>query len=306
MGGERRPGLSGTLAAQVAQAIREGRLRPGDHLPAQALADRFGVSRSPVAAALGTLAAEGLVRHRDRRGYFVAEGAGAEPGGPPSAPEPPDPVEAAYRALAEDRLDGRVPETVSANLLRERYGLTLGQARALVTRVLAEGWVERRPGYGLRFTAMIGSADALLQTYRFRMAMEPAALLEPGYRLDAEAAQACRRVEERMLSGRIESMSMEALYDRGVRFHELIVAGSRNPFFLDALRRINGVRRLLSYRSSARRARYHEQARDHLEILDLLLAGRNDEASWRLRSHLGTVIHNLAAIRPVLESAARR
>jgi DNA-binding GntR family transcriptional regulator len=106
-----------------------------------------------------------------------------------------------------------------------------------------------------------------------------------------------------MLAGGVESMSIEELYDRGVRFHEMIVAGSKNPFFLDALRRINSIRRLLAYRSSAARGRYYEQAQDHLGILDLLEAERNEEASQRLRSHLGKVIQNLAAIRPILEPA---
>ena len=57
------------------------------------------------------------------------------------------------------------------------------------------------------------------------------------------------------------------LHERGVRFHESILAGSRNPFFLEALRRINRVRRLLSYRSMVVRDRYRDQCRDHLEIL---------------------------------------
>ena len=109
-----------------------------------------------------------------------------------------------------------------------------------------------------------------------------------------------------MLAGGIESMAIEELYDRGVRFHETIVAGSRNPFFLDALQRINGVRRLLAYRSSVSRGRYYEQAQDHLEILDLLEAGENEAAAERLRRHLGTVIGNLQAIRPILEPGPTR
>lgn len=284
------------LAAQLAEEIRAGRFARGAHLSAQALADRYGVSRSPVGKALLRLAAEGLLQHAPQRGYFV-DGAGPAPAIAP----PADPVHTAYLALAEDHLEDRLPEVVSAAFLRDRFGLTPAQVQALIARVTGEGWLERRAGYGLQFTAMLKSTDALVQTYRFRMAMEPAALLEPGYRLDRDEARDCRRIEQFMLAGGVESMTIEQLYDRGVRFHELIVAGSRNPFFLDALRRINGVRRLLAYRSSATRGRYYEQARDHVEILDLLEAGRNEEASWVLRAHLGKVIHNLAALRPVLE-----
>jgi DNA-binding GntR family transcriptional regulator len=286
------------LTALIAEEIGSGRFAAGQHLTAQALADRFGVSRSPIARALQELTARGVLRHEDRRGYFVQ----ADPGSvAPGRIAPLDPVQLGYRALAEDRLDGRLPKVVSLALLRDRYRLSQAQVQTLVSRVMREGWMEQRAGYGLQFTEMLTSADALMQTYRFRMSVEPAALLEPGYRLDAGEAAACRKVEEHLLAGGVVSLSMEELYDRGVRFHELIVAGSGNPFFLDALRRINGIRRLLAYRSAASRERYVEQARDHLEILGLLEAGRQDDAAQRLRLHLGTVIRNLSAIRPVLE-----
>lgn len=152
---------------------------------------------------------------------------------------------------------------------------------------------------------MLDSADALLRTYRFRMAIEPAALLEPGYELDRVAVRECRRIEEQMLASGVERMSMEEPHDRGVRFHELIVAGSKNPFFLDALRRINSVRRLLAYRPSAARDRYCDQARDHLVVLDLLEGHHQEAAARKLRDHLDHVIRNLVALRPLLESGSQ-
>lgn len=48
-------------------------LAPGTRLDETALAERFGVSRTPVRQALFQLAATGLVEHRARRGAFVAE-----------------------------------------------------------------------------------------------------------------------------------------------------------------------------------------------------------------------------------------
>ena len=44
----------------------------GQHIVAQAVADRYGVSRSPVRHALEELAAQGLIERRENRGYFVA------------------------------------------------------------------------------------------------------------------------------------------------------------------------------------------------------------------------------------------
>ena len=295
-------GVSETLAARIRDEIRDGALGIGTHLTAQGLADRFAVSRSPVSEALKLLEAEGAVTHATNKGYFVS----TAPLSHSTRTKPPKSlVEIAYLALAEDRLAQQIPEVVSANFLKDRYGLSSAEVQLLVTRISKEGWLERRPGYGFQFTDMLSSADALAQTYRFRMALEPASLLEPGYQLDLIGAAECRRVEDRILAGGVDSMSIEELYDRGVRFHELIVSGSRNPFYLDALRRINSVRRLIAYRSSATRERYYGQAQEHLEILDLLVGGRNEEASWKLRLHLGHVIHNLAAIRPILEPLAK-
>lgn len=298
----RRGGVSDKLAARIRDEIHSGGLRPHTHLTAQGLADRFGVSRSPIGEALKSLTAEGVLTHEANKGYFVAP----EPPGPPSdLPSQHSAVDAAYFALADDRLESRVPDVVSAAYLKETYGLSSAEVQSLCTRIVKEGWLERRAGYGYQFTDMLNSAEALTQTYRFRMALEPAALLEPGYRLDTAAAAECRLVEQRILAGGVESMSIEELYDRGVKFHELIVSGSQNPFYLDALRRINSIRRLIAYRSSATRERYYGQAQEHIEILDLLLAGRNEEASWKLRSHLGHVIHNLAEIRPILEPGGK-
>lgn len=52
--------------------IVTGALKPGERLDEQKLADRFGVSRTPLREALGQLAATGLVTLQPRRGAFVA------------------------------------------------------------------------------------------------------------------------------------------------------------------------------------------------------------------------------------------
>lgn len=294
-------GLATRLASSIGREIREGRLAPDAHLVAQAIADQHGVSRSPVNEALKLLVEQGFARKEANRGVFVNNVRDL-----PLAPSEvsADPVEEVYFRLAEDRLQGHLPDTISATLIRDRYSLTQAQVQTLLTRIVKEGWLDRRAGYGFAFTEMLDSADALVQTYRMRMALEPNALLEPGYHLEPDDLNALRAVEEHLLLGGVETMSAEELYDRGVGFHETIIGAARNPFFLDALRRINNIRRLLAYRSMGSRSRYFQQAREHLEILDLLEQRRNEEASWKLRSHLATVIHNLGEIRPLLEGRA--
>lgn len=64
--------LSQTVCEHVTEEILRGKLRPGVRLDEQSLADRFGVSRSPIRDALRQLAATRLVLHVPHRGFSVA------------------------------------------------------------------------------------------------------------------------------------------------------------------------------------------------------------------------------------------
>jgi DNA-binding GntR family transcriptional regulator len=55
------------------QSIILGRYRPGDRLKAEALADEYGVSNTPVREALQMLGQEGLVSIKPHSGYFVTQ-----------------------------------------------------------------------------------------------------------------------------------------------------------------------------------------------------------------------------------------
>ena len=57
----------------IVDAIHNGDLEPGDRISEVAIAERLGISRSPVREALARLAHDGLVEQRPRRGTFVAE-----------------------------------------------------------------------------------------------------------------------------------------------------------------------------------------------------------------------------------------
>ena len=57
----------------ILTAIESGTYRPGDRLVESELAERFGVSRTPVREALQRLASEGLVVVLPRRGILVSE-----------------------------------------------------------------------------------------------------------------------------------------------------------------------------------------------------------------------------------------
>ncbi|CAB3691382.1 MULTISPECIES: GntR family transcriptional regulator [Achromobacter] len=289
-------------ASKILELIRQDRLTGGAHLSAQKLADRLRLSRSPVNDALGLLERHGIVARKPNRGYFLQldHEVLARTCADLAPPAADDVVTQSYFRLADELLRGALPMQCSEALLRARYALTQAQTQALLARVAQEGWAQRRPGYGWEFSSMMTTPDSLLQSYRLRLALEPAALLEPTYRIDKAVLARCRAAERHLLDGGIDSDSADQLHERGVRFHESLVEASGNPFFIDTIKRVNRVRRLLSYRSMQDRSRYRQHCEQHLEILDLLERERNEEASQALARHLRSTLDNLARIRGIL------
>ncbi len=64
--------LSQTISDKLAEEIVRRQHQPGDRLDEQTLADRFGVSRTPVRDALRHLASTKLVEYLPHRGFSVA------------------------------------------------------------------------------------------------------------------------------------------------------------------------------------------------------------------------------------------
>jgi DNA-binding GntR family transcriptional regulator len=292
-----------SIPKQIVELIKSEAWDAGSHLPAQMLADRLRVSRQPVNDALALLHEKGLLTRERNRGYFVAK--------PLSEPlseivsslglAESDVVTSVYFQIAEDLLRNELPKDFSEQLIKTRYGLTAAQLNAVLGRIAKEGWAERKPGYGWEFSSMLTTPDSLLQSYRLRLALEPAALLEPGFKLDRKIIEQCRETELHLLNGGIGTASADELHDRGVRFHESLVEASGNPFFIDTIKRANRVRRLLSYRSMTQRERYPEHCRQHLHILDLLEHDKNEEASVFMRDHLVHTLNSLAKIEYILQ-----
>lgn len=104
------------------EEILMGQYRPGDRLEEPALADRFGVSRTPIREALLQLATSGLVENRGRRGTFVARI------GPRRLMEMFD-VMAAYEALAA-ALAARRAQPDAIDAIRRCHGECAASAQA--------------------------------------------------------------------------------------------------------------------------------------------------------------------------------
>ncbi|MDR6584305.1 GntR family transcriptional regulator [Herbaspirillum sp. BH-1] len=292
-----------SISKQIVELVKNQSWETGTHLPAQLLADRLRVSRQPINTALAMLHEKGLLTRERNKGYFVGEGfsQGVSDIMQALGIEETTVTTAVYFRIADDLLKGELPQEFSELLIKTRYNLTASQLNAVLSRIAKEGWAERKPGYGWAFSSMLLTPDSLLQSYRLRLALEPAALLEPGFKLDPQVLEQLRTTERHLLAGGFETATADELHDRGVRFHESLVEASGNAFFIDTIKRVNRVRRLLSYRSMRQRDRYPEHCRQHLHVLDLLVKERNDEASEFMKEHLQYTLSSISKIGDILK-----
>ncbi|WP_298260427.1 GntR family transcriptional regulator [uncultured Litoreibacter sp.] len=276
--------LSRKISNRLIHDIVTGALKQGQHIGAQQVADRYGVSRTPVREALITLEAQNILVRQANRGYFVADQL------PPSIKDTLKDTDQGqaddYQRLADDWLTNEIPEDVTEQFLRQKYDWTKAKVGELLVRAAREGWAERKEGYGWRFLPVAKTPEAFDEIYRFRMAIEPVAMLEPSFELDHKVLDEQRRTQEHMLEIDLNSAHGESLLENGSTFHEDIIKMSGNPFFLMSLQRVNRMRRLMEYRAEINRERLIEQCTEHLEILSLLELGNIADASYRMRQHL--------------------
>lgn len=278
--------ITGTLARQIASLVHTDGLVTGDTLTERGLAARFDVSRTPVRVALRELVTAGVVRVGDR-GYVIADPAAAAVLA--DAPSEPDEDEAVYLAIARDRLAGQVPDRISENELLRRTGITRPRLQALLRRMSEEGWVERLPGNGWRFLPVLTSMQTYRQSYTFRQAIEPAAIRDPGFRLNRPELERARDIQRNLVAGEVLTITPVRLFEVNSALHEAICDCSGNAFFIESLRRVNRLRRLIEYRMVVDRDLARLRCAEHVEILDLILAGQREAAADLMHRHLAAL-----------------
>lgn len=273
------------LLISISDYIASEQLTPGTRLPERALAEQFRVSRSPVREALKRLYDEGIVEKIDDGGYVVKI-VGSRIPEQAVLPVGQSHEESAYLRIAADRLAGQLPDRFSENELQRRYDLTRTQVGNLLRRMMHEGWAERLMGHGWAFLPTLTSSETYNQGYRFRILMEPMALLESTYKMDVKELIRRRQEQEALLQGVVETASPAQLFDANSRLHETIASFSGNIFILESLRRVNRLRRLMEYQKSVDRVASARRCQEHLVLIDLLLNDQREEAADYMRLHL--------------------
>ncbi|SFJ69698.1 GntR family transcriptional regulator [Bradyrhizobium sp. Gha] len=279
-GSERAEHLAGLI---MALARREG-MKAGDRLIEQRLADALDLSRAPIRLGLKALEAAGLARGEPHRGFVLAKNPTSGAAQPALAAIRRS--EQVYANIAGDVLASRLPFDVTEAELMRRYDLSRAELQRLLDRIAAEGWIARLPGYGWRFAETVSSPKAQAKAMAFRAVIEPAAIAQPDFMLSQEVIARLRERQQRLLEGELEKMTIGEIYHSGCEFHEQIIRGAGNPFFIEALRRVNAIRRLFAYRSFTDRDCMRRHIREHLRLLEILEAQQYAEAAELLAKHL--------------------
>jgi DNA-binding GntR family transcriptional regulator len=195
-----------------------------------------------------------------------------------------DPV---YLKIAEYRLSRKLPDAVSELDLMRMFSASRFVIQKAFSRIQQEGWAERRAYRGWTFLPMIDSPEAYDECISFRQSFEPAAILSPSFRPDLPVLEDCRKQQTFISQGGYEFMTQIEFFEASARFHETLVLCSGNRFALQAVQRLNQLRRLVEYRHAKRQPLARQlHAQDHLAIIDDILKGDRFSAAARLHKHL--------------------
>jgi DNA-binding GntR family transcriptional regulator len=270
------------LAERILAWLRQQDLKPGDHVPERLATEAFHVSRTPVRAALALLTERGLLERRDQRGYFVAQG--LESADHAAAVETPD--SALHDAILRDRFSKRLDAEVTAAHLARRYQ----SSRALVLRVLGrlqkDGVMERALGQRWVFLPALDSLRSQEDSHRFRLILEPAAFLQPGFALDARRTRDLKAALSELTQQDARHFDLKRAIDTDIAFHEAIADACNNRFLADAIRQQSRLRRFATTSMQVPPARLMESCREHLAILDAAEGGDLARAAELMRDHL--------------------
>jgi DNA-binding GntR family transcriptional regulator len=276
--------LQARLAGRILIHARERGYGPGAWLSENALAQTFGVSRTPVRGALAVLSKRGLLNVVPRRGYVLKRAVRDQDLEPYADLASED--DKLVQRMAADRFSATLPDNVSETDLMRRYGVARGALARVLNGLVQDNVIERRSGHGWRFLPALDASQVHEDSYRFRLLIEPACVLEPTFRLDKARAQRLRQTHVGLLSDGLENLNSVKFFELNAEFHEFVAGCSRNRFLAQAVINQNRLRRFFSYIAVFAPERMRVSCSEHVAILDRLMAGEREHAATLLWRHL--------------------
>ncbi|GAB0117921.1 GntR family transcriptional regulator [Acidisoma sp. 7E03] len=256
----------------------------GTHLAEQTLADALHVSRTPVRRALMELHAEGIVEKQAHRGYFLSRPARALFGA--SLDFPVLDEDALFERVATDHLRGQLPTSLNEAAVVAHYGVSTRLARRVLEALAEERVIVLvRPGVW-DFNPFLLTNEASLASYAYRLTIEPQIPLLPSFQVRRDLLRSCRDEHIRLLTLPAQERTARLAFKVDAAFHEAIAVCGGNPFFESGVVQHNRLRQLLEYRDAPDEERVLVWLKEHLDIMEALVAGDMAGASRLMRIHL--------------------
>ena len=250
---------------------------PGDRINEAEVAERLGVSRTPIRRVLMKLETEGVLAFEPRRGFVVKDSKAFSKAQEGSTDDFLD--ERVMRDMAIGELEG----VISERALMQRYSVPNGELASTLRRLTRDRLVEPSPGRGWIFANV--SPGALADSYRFRQIIEPASILSDGYNVNRELLQRLDADHVHAIDN-IQDMGRRRLFDLDARFHRAIAEGAQTSELLNSIERQNNIRRVAEYIGFIRLDRIRQSMCEHRGIIDALLGGNRQLAASLMHIHL--------------------
>lgn len=255
----------------------------GDALSEQQLARTFQVSRTLIRAGLNVLLEQQLADHQAGRGYCLS----ADPTHQTLSPGLPQAAEEEMAAsVLRDRMAGRLGGSINASEIMRRYGIGRPAAQKVLSQLTEDQVLERGPGQSWLFRPLLNNLGALEDSLRYRMLLEPEALLCAGFEADRQRLSLLRGSTESLLAEPIEAFDIAQFRELDIGFHELIAQSCGNRFICDALLQHQRLRRLPNLLPMVSVHRLQEALREHLRIIEAIERGQMEIAADLMRLHL--------------------
>jgi DNA-binding GntR family transcriptional regulator len=209
-------------------------------------------------------------------------------------------AEQVHQSLRDEVLNGRItPRTrLAEEPLARQHGVSRTPVREALTRLAADGLIERRDG---AFFVVVPNLAELRDLYELRVTLElrgiTRAIEDSSIRHDPDVLTAELAWWHEMRDAPPAPDPNFVVLDE--RFHAELSRASGNPALTEALVAVNQkIRRVRMY-DFLSEDRIEATISEHIEIVELTMAGRLEEAYRALYEHIG------ASMDVVLERAKR-
>ena len=199
----------------------------------------------------------------------------------------PSRAQLAYADLKNRVLQGEFP--LNVRLGEERLASLVGVSRTPIREALSrlevEGLVVRAPDGG--FLPVVPDVAGMRQLYEVRVGLELQALRRPsrlGIEHDRDVLSALRAEWVELTHEEPEAEPGFVLLDES--FHLTLAAAAGNPMLVDVLRQINERIRIVRMQDFLVPERVERTIREHVVLVDAVLAGDVVEAERQLVTHI--------------------